>query len=1154
MSQVAPIHPQRSAHRSIHGYLYQAALGVLRWLSLEDGELLICEGDEDLDRIVLDDAGKADRICEQVKAYSDSITMAQESIRDTVGWFVATYAARRERGDTMRFVFTTTADLGRQTTRNHGLEVDVLAEWNNVDRRDKVVDSLRAVAAHHTDAVAWMDAKEGRWSEFIESVEWTFNEPDLSVTLGQIEVAIAMHPLTKGLPAQTLATRLLSELLKASTNDEAHLRTRSREDLRRCADTTQDELLRWLRTPTALALLKTLDDLERFRKSLRSGSRPTRTGANLPPSMLLTAAHEVVPFDDGLRQPELQTLAEWCNDSAAQSVWLLTGEGGSGKTRLAIEWCRRLSQQGWVAGFLDEKATVESLRDFEQGATYRLVVIDYAETRLVQVRELLRIAAQAGPAAPRLRVLLLARNVGIWWPELGESGSAVRELLAVSRRPSRVHEVPLDDLARRRSLVETAIRALSEALKKSEPALPSKVDFGATEFGRPLFLHMAALSLVEGRELRTPAELLDETLKNEARFWHGQIDELNLSGMHSRPAKDACPSLVAALTLCGGTATGEAAERLINRVAPKLGRFDAGLPEALARVLYNLYPGESADDKQSSNLQPLTPDLLGERLIEHQLDKNRDLLESVFEGNDASQLRHGFTVLTRIAMRRQNAMQWLVKLLSADLASRVGIAIDVAIEQGEQTAFSPLGDAIAVALEGQPSDEVARQVLERTDRIPNSVSLAVVSVSAGLIRANFLRETELSSEGERAEFARVLNNLGNWYNASGRLEKALEVSLEAVSIRRELAHARPDAFRPALATVLNNLGNWYYALGRHEDALKVTLEAVNLRRELANARPNAFRPDLASALSNLGNTYDALGRREEALEVSLEAVNIRRDLAAARPDAFRRDLAIALNNLGVKYDALGRREEALEVTLEAVNILRELANARPDAFRPDLATALNNLGVRYYALGRREEALEVCLEVVNIRRDLAAARPDAFRCDLANALNNLGVKYYAQGRREEALEVTLEAVSIGRELANARPDAFRPDLATALNNLGIHYDALGRREEALEVSLEAVNIRRDLATARPDAFRSVLACSLKNLGDRLKANVRIAKAHSAYREAVELLSPIFLNAPAAHAERMRYMIEDYRASCAQLSVAADEALLAPVEQKLLELG
>jgi hypothetical protein len=31
---------------------------------------------------------------------------------------------------------------------------------------------------------------------------------------------------------------------------------------------------------------------------------------------------------------------------------LLTGAGGSGKTRLLIEWCRRLRYQGWHAGFL----------------------------------------------------------------------------------------------------------------------------------------------------------------------------------------------------------------------------------------------------------------------------------------------------------------------------------------------------------------------------------------------------------------------------------------------------------------------------------------------------------------------------------------------------------------------------------------------------------------------------------------------------------------------------------------------------------------------------------------------------------------------------------------------------------------------------------
>ena len=38
-----------------------------------------------------------------------------------------------------------------------------------------------------------------------------------------------------------------------------------------------------------------------------------------------------------------------------------------------------------------------------------------------------------------------------------------------------------------------------------------------------------------------------------------------------------------------------------------------------------------------------------------------------------------------------------------------------------------------------------------------------------------------------------------------RLEEALAAIEEAVAIRRELAAARPDAFRPDLATALNTL-------------------------------------------------------------------------------------------------------------------------------------------------------------------------------------------------------------------------------------------------------------------------------------------------------------------------------------------------------------
>ena len=97
--------------------------------------------------------------------------------------------------------------------------------------------------------------------------------------------------------------------------------------------------------------------------------------------------------------------------------------------------------------------------------------------------------------------------------------------------------------------------------------------------------------------------------------------------------------------------------------------------------------------------------------------------------------------------------------------------------------------------------------------------------------------------------------------------------------------------RPDLAGALNNLATLLSDLGRREAALAAAEEAVALYRELAAARPDAFRPDLAMSLNNLASRLSELGRREAALAAAEEAVAIRRELAAARPDAFRPDLA-----------------------------------------------------------------------------------------------------------------------------------------------------------------------------------------------------------------------------------------------------------------------
>jgi tetratricopeptide (TPR) repeat protein len=78
--------------------------------------------------------------------------------------------------------------------------------------------------------------------------------------------------------------------------------------------------------------------------------------------------------------------------------------------------------------------------------------------------------------------------------------------------------------------------------------------------------------------------------------------------------------------------------------------------------------------------------------------------------------------------------------------------------------------------------------------------------------------------------------------------------------------------------------------GRREDALAAIEEAAQVYRELAAARPDAFRPDLASSLNNLSVRLADLGRREDALAAIEEAAGIRRELAARWPDAHQHEL------------------------------------------------------------------------------------------------------------------------------------------------------------------------------------------------------------------------------------------------------------------------
>src|SRR5262245_39759651 len=129
---------RRSAHASIRGYLYQTCLGVLRWLDLEPDEVLLCEGDEDLDRFLL--GGGA--VSEQVKAYTGGRSIQDRVVRDSLRNFLRSYGTLRQRGEDRSFVCTTTAC---EKKRKDGLDLDLLKAWKEGDRSAEVIAKVRSL-------------------------------------------------------------------------------------------------------------------------------------------------------------------------------------------------------------------------------------------------------------------------------------------------------------------------------------------------------------------------------------------------------------------------------------------------------------------------------------------------------------------------------------------------------------------------------------------------------------------------------------------------------------------------------------------------------------------------------------------------------------------------------------------------------------------------------------------------------------------------------------------------------------------------------------------------------------------------------------------------------------------------------------------------
>jgi tetratricopeptide (TPR) repeat protein len=294
---------------------------------------------------------------------------------------------------------------------------------------------------------------------------------------------------------------------------------------------------------------------------------------------------------------------------------------------------------------------------------------------------------------------------------------------------------------------------------------------------------------------------------------------------------------------------------------------------------------------------------------------------------------------------------------------------------------------------------------------------------------------EASMGAHHPRVAIDLNNLAALLKATNRLGEAEPLMRRALAIDE----ASMGAHHPDVACDLNNLAQLLQATNRLGEA------ELLMRRALAidEASMGADHPDVARDVNNLAQLLSDTNRLGEAEPLMRRALAIvEASLGADHPD-----VATLLNNLAQLLHATNRLGEAEPLMRRALAI----DEASLGAHHPDVARDLNNLGqLLLQATNRLGEAEPL------MRRALAIdeASMGADHPKVAIDLNNLAALLEATNRLGEAEPLMRRALAIDE----ASMGAHHPKVAIRLNNLAALLEATNRLGEAEPLMRRALAI------------------------------------------------------------------------------------------------
>lgn len=203
----------RDAWAAIRGFAYQVDCTVLRWLELQEGQVLELERGEDVDLVTLlapEFPEERLRVMEQIKHLDESITLRHHSVVESIVNF--TEHSRANPDFDLFFRYSTTARLGRERPSPFPQGTPAIKVWGEIQSGQLTGEGLQT-ALQNLQSIVLSATRPGsipseswvRFREFIEACE----PHDLEEVIRRFEIA-ANQEGVEGLGLQ-IVTRLIAQ-------------------------------------------------------------------------------------------------------------------------------------------------------------------------------------------------------------------------------------------------------------------------------------------------------------------------------------------------------------------------------------------------------------------------------------------------------------------------------------------------------------------------------------------------------------------------------------------------------------------------------------------------------------------------------------------------------------------------------------------------------------------------------------------------------------------------------------------------------------------------------------------------------------------------------------------------------------------------------